>query len=132
MGQAPDFIDKPFEDNSNFPSESPLLKPLGIRNGIPTFSLGNAADDTDVRALSAAVATLLNDTRAYVAFPYLPTPNPVPPPKPSATLAYEYQGSLTVYLVGSWSIVPGLSLDDAWLAIYFEGDSDDACMVSIS
>ncbi|MCJ1430770.1 hypothetical protein MMC27_000120 [Xylographa pallens] len=132
MAQVPDFVDKPFEDNPNFPSESPLLKPLGIRDGIPTFSLGNAAGDTDVRALSAAVATVLDDTRAYVAFPYLPTPNPVPPPKPSATLAYEYQGSLTVYLVGSWSIVTGLSLDDAWLSINFDGDSDDASDLSIS
>ena len=132
MASAPDLIDKPFEDNSNFPAESPLLKPLGFRDGVPTFSLSNAAGDADVRALSTAVGSILNDTRAYVAFPYLPTPNPVPPPNPSATLAYEYQGSLTVYLVGSWSIVTGLSLDDAFLSINFEGDSHNACTVSIS
>ena len=132
MAQVPDIIDKPFDDKPNVPPESPLLKPLGIRDGVPTFSLGNAAGDADVRALSSAIGTILNDTRAYVAFPYLPTPNPVPPPRPSATLAYEYQGSLTVYLVGSWRIVTGLSLDDAWLSINFEGDSDDACIVSIS
>ncbi|MCJ1380283.1 hypothetical protein MMC17_003386 [Xylographa soralifera] len=133
MAQMSDSTDKPMQNGFSSPSESPSLKPLGIRDGVPTFSLlGNAAGDTDVRALSTAVATILNDTRAYVAFPYLPTPNPVPPPTPSATLAYEYQGSLTVYLVGSWSIVTGLSLDDAQLSIDFEGDSDDASDLSIS
>ncbi|MCJ1397444.1 hypothetical protein MMC11_000637 [Xylographa trunciseda] len=132
MAEMSDSIDKPLEDNFDSLPASPSLKSLGIRDGVPTFSLGNAAGDTDVRALSTAVATILNDTRAYVGFPYLPTPNPVPPPKPAATLAYDYQGSLNVYLVGSWSIVTGLSLDDAWLSISFEGDSDDACIVPIS